>query len=155
MTIILEPAQTKDLSKINAVIMRSKAHWGYDDTFMEACRDELSLSDIDLISTLVAVAWLGDAILGVAQLIKETEVPGTAELSKLFVAPEAMGKGVGMLLWDWAIDQAKQADAGRLVLDADPQAEPFYLKMGAVVIGRSPSGAIPGRTLPHMAIDLS
>jgi hypothetical protein len=33
-------------------------------------------------------------------------------------------------------------------IDADPNAEAFYLAMGAVRIGQTPSGSIPGRVLP-------
>jgi len=37
------------------------------------------------------------------------------------------------------------------MLDADPDAEPFYLHHGARRIGEVPSGSIPGRMLPRLA----
>lgn len=37
---------------------------------------------------------------------------------------------------------------------ADPNAEPFRVAMGAVRIGATPSGSIPGRELPSLRIEL-
>jgi len=38
------------------------------------------------------------------------------------------------------------------MIDADPNAEGFYLKMGAERVGESPSGSIPGRMLPLLQV---
>jgi len=42
----------------------------------------------------------------------------------------------------------------RVVLDADPGAEPFYARFGARRTGEVPSGSIEGRMLPRMAFVL-
>jgi hypothetical protein len=39
-----------------------------------------------------------------------------------------------------------------LEIDAEPNAEGFYRKTGAQRIGETPSGSIPGRTLPLMRV---
>ncbi|MGR3662449.1 MAG: hypothetical protein ACU0CA_14905 [Paracoccaceae bacterium] len=41
-----------------------------------------------------------------------------------------------------------------MILDADPQAEPFYLAMGAKRSGLAASGPIKGRFLPQMSFRL-
>lgn len=41
------------------------------------------------------------------------------------------------------------------MIDADPNAEPFYRAMGAVRIGATPSGSIPGRELPLLEFTLT
>ncbi|MDR6139136.1 hypothetical protein QE438_002440 [Pseudoxanthomonas sp. SORGH_AS 997] len=54
-----------------------------------------------------------------------------------------------------ALRDAAALGFGRLVLDADPGAEAFYARFGAVRIGLVPSGSVPGRLLPQMAFDLA
>jgi putative acetyltransferase len=43
--------------------------------------------------------------------------PGTLELRKMYVRPEARGRGVGRLLLDHAIAEARASGARRIVLD--------------------------------------
>ena len=64
--------------------------------------------------------------------------------------PKAIGTGCGGRLLMHTLRVARARGFTRLVLDADPGAEPFYLHFGARRIGRSPSGSIPGRDLPHL-----
>jgi GNAT superfamily N-acetyltransferase len=66
----------------------------------------------------------------------------------MFVAPDALGRGTGRLLFEHTVSEARRLGFTRFTIDADPNAEPFYLAMGAVRIGATPSGSIPGRELP-------
>ena len=77
-----------------------------------------------------------------------------ADLAKLFVAPTAQGAGIGRALFAWAVAEARRKGARRMTIESDPHARAFYERMGAAVIGEAPSGAIPGRTLPLLALDL-
>ena len=56
----------KILSKI---AMRSKAYWGYDDSFMEACREDLTLTENIIASNLVYVLENSSFIIGFFCLI--------------------------------------------------------------------------------------
>ena len=105
----------------------------------------------ELETTEIAVAEQAHAITGVAQV---SATDGSADLLKLFVEPDHMGKGVGRVLLDWAIQTARDQHADKLIIEADPSAEPFYLKQGAVHVGEVPSGSIAGRVLPLMHIRL-
>ncbi|APX13988.1 hypothetical protein BWR18_17815 [Tateyamaria omphalii] len=130
---------------------RSKAHWGYDADFMAAARAVLQLSPLDFESERLVV--FDDGVpQGLCKLGIEGEM---AQVDKLFVAPEGMGRGVGRALMEWAIETARAAGAKRMEIEADPDAAPFYARMGAREIGRVPSEAIAGRTLPLMQIDLT
>jgi hypothetical protein len=40
--------------------------------------------------------------------------------------------------------------ADRMVIEADPDAAPFYRRIGAKDCGLVPSGSIPGRMLPKL-----
>ena len=60
----IRKALIEERDQINAMIMRSKAHWGYDEAFMEACREELSLSAVRLLSDNLRVLANDNAVVG-------------------------------------------------------------------------------------------
>lgn len=132
--------------------MRSKAIWGYDAAFMEACRAELSLTPAVIETMQVAVAELGGDVVGIAAIVL---LPTHAELERLFVDPGAMRAGIGGALFAWARAQAERRGAKTLVTDADPSADAFYERMGGVQDGSSASGLIAGRPLPRFRWDLA
>jgi GNAT superfamily N-acetyltransferase len=125
--------------------------WGYDNDFMEACRKELTIEPCDLRSTSIAVAEKNSKIVGVAQI---KVVGSEADLLKLFVEPTTLRGGIGRTLFAWATDQARSRGANRLVIEADPDAVPFYRRMGAENCGLAPSGSIAGRMLPKLIKEL-
>ena len=141
-----------ELSGLSDLCFRSKAVWGYDEKFMEACRGELSFEPRDLELTPIAVAELNGKPIGVAQV---KVVDGEADLLKLFVEPSALRSGTGKALLVWATDVAKKLGATRLTIDADPDAAPFYRRMGAYDVGQAPFGSVPGRMLPKLVMNLS
>lgn len=147
----LRPPVAGEAEGLTALCLRSKAHWGYDTAFMAACREELTLDEADLSSGKVRIADLEGRAIGVAEISLEGE---DGILEKLFVAPEAMGKGAGRLLLEWAVEACRGRGARRLVIDADPDAAAFYRRCGAVDAGQAPSESIPGRMLPRLVIDL-
>jgi GNAT superfamily N-acetyltransferase len=75
-------------------------------------------------------------------------------LLKLFAEPGVLRRGVGRTLFAWATDVAREKGATRLIIDSDPGAAPFYRRMGAYDLSQAPSGSIPGRMLPRLAINL-
>jgi GNAT superfamily N-acetyltransferase len=141
----LRPARLEEFPVLSALCLRSKGHWGYGESFLEACREVLTLQPREFATSRVMVAEDDSCILGVAQLI----VPGeTAELSKLFVEPRAIGRGVGSALYAWAVEKARDLGAKTLLIEADPDAAPFYRSQGAEETGSVASEALPGRRLP-------
>jgi GNAT superfamily N-acetyltransferase len=148
---ILREPTAEELPALSALCLKSKAVWGYDNDFIEACRGELTFELRDLRSTSIAVAEKDGKIVGVAQVkVLESE----ADLLKLFVEPTTLRGGVGRILFVWATDQATRRGANRLVIDADPDAVPFYRRMGAEDCGFAPSGSIAGRMLPRLVKQL-
>jgi GNAT superfamily N-acetyltransferase len=140
-----------ELSSLSDLCFRSKAVWGYDEEFMEACRGELSFEPRDLALTPIAVAEHNGKPIGVAQV---KVVDRKADLLKLFVEPSALRSGTGEALLVWATDVAKKLGATQLTIDADPDAAPFYRRMGAYDVGEAPSASVPGRMLPKLAMNL-
>jgi GNAT superfamily N-acetyltransferase len=141
--------------------LRSKAVWGYDEEFMQACRRDLTLDeeqacrgDLTLTASLirssyVRVAEISEHLVGVAQVNVKEEL---AELDKLFIEPTRLRSGAGKALFEWAVTTARDAGAATMVIDADPNAAGFYRRMGAVDDGMAPSGTIPGRFVPRLKL---
>jgi ribosomal protein S18 acetylase RimI-like enzyme len=138
------PGEAADLS---ALALRSKAHWGYDQEFLDAVRPVLTFSEADLSASPVYVLEAAGVPAGMYRLTGE---PPEGELEDLWLGPELIGRGLGRRLFEHALGIAAELGFDSLVIEADPNAEPFYLAMGAVRIGdrRSPSG----RTLPLLRV---
>lgn len=137
-------ATAAQLDALSDLAMRSKAVWGYDDAFMEACREVLRITANDLGSGF-GVLRSGDTFFGFA---KVAVVGDCASLDKLFVDPDSIGKGHGRQLWTWACAYAQHHGATEIEIESDPQAAAIYETFGAKVVGQVPSEAIPGRSLP-------
>ena len=92
------------------------------------------------------VAERGDALPAFYRLVGEAPV---AELAELFVDPMMIGRGVGATLLADAVDRARALGVSRLVIDADPHAAGFCVRMGALGSGSVASSSIVGKELPH------
>lgn len=150
--IALRSARPDERAALSALCLHSKAHWGYEAAFLEACRAELTLSAEEVCAPGLSVAERAGAVAGLVQVSVAGE---EAELLKLFVAPERMGEGVGRALYDWARGFATAGGAVRMRIEADPGAVPFYDRLGARRVGFAPSGSIAGRRLPVFLAALS
>ena len=80
--------------------------------------------------------------------------PPSGELAALFVGPSAISTGCGRRLLRHILREDAERGFTRVHLNADPGAAPFYLHFGAVRLGSTPSGSIPGRVLPHLEFRL-
>jgi GNAT superfamily N-acetyltransferase len=144
----LSRATDEALLALSALCLRSKAHWGYDTAFMAACEDVLRVTQDDLTQPC-AVVRAGEDYAGFVLLNLHDS---KSELSKLFVCPDHMGKGIGSALITWAKTQARHHAHASLLIESDPQAVPFYEFHGAIQIGDVPSDAIPNRVLPLLKL---
>jgi GNAT superfamily N-acetyltransferase len=149
--VVVRPARGDEAETLTELALRAKASWGYDAAFMEACRAELTLTPSKLSTWQV---WVAEADGQVAGMIALSLAEG-AEVEDFFVEPQFQGRGVGGALMAKLLDAARAAGAEVLEVDADPNAEAIYAKLGFETFGRSPSGSIPGRWLPRMRLLLS
>ena len=143
------PAEARQLSDL---AMRSKAYWGYTPEFMEACREELTVTSARILDRGFdyRVVVIGDDIAGYYAL--ETLSEAEFELEALFVEPSQIGKGLGRLLVEHAIENVASRGGGTLLIQGDPNATDFYTAVGAEHIGFRESGSISGRVLPLFQI---
>jgi GNAT superfamily N-acetyltransferase len=145
--VTLRPAVPAEADELSRLALRSKGHWGYDDQFLAACRAELTLQPEQCDGVHTVVAEGGAALLGFYRLAGAAPV---AELADLFVDPSAIGRGLGATLLADAVDRARALGISRLLIDADPDAEGFYARMGARRVGTVASGSVVGRELPRL-----
>lgn len=149
---VVRPAAASEAAQLSALALRSKAYWGYDVDFIEACRRELTFDSNYVSSNAVFVAELDGKPVGFYALerLSDTE----AELGALFVEPEHIGRGIGRVLISHAKQTARELGFETIVIQGDPNAANFYRAAGGVRCGELPSRSIPNRVLPLFRIKL-
>jgi GNAT superfamily N-acetyltransferase len=145
----LRPAAPEEAEELTELAMRSKAHWGYDEEFMARCRPALTLRPAEIRHT--TVAELDGRLAGFVTI---AGTPPEGEIDLLFIDPWAIGRGQGRLLYEHALETAAANGFTSLLIESDPQAEEFYLRLGAVRIGEQVSSAT-GRSLPLLRSHVS
>jgi GNAT superfamily N-acetyltransferase len=148
---------------LTGLCRRAKAHWGYDRELLDRWANDLVITAQDIDRDAVLVAELGDdtptpSIAGFARISRgagtQLERPAPARLNDLWVEPPHIGSGVGRALFDAACEVARTLPADQLLIVSDPNAEGFYLRMGARRIGEEASEVVDGRQLPILLLDL-
>jgi GNAT superfamily N-acetyltransferase len=147
-TYCIRPAHPDEAALITTLMRRSKAHWGYDAEFLALVMPEMYIS-IEQIASAAGFYVHEDGSGYVVGFYHLSVNEKGLRLEDLFIDPEVIGSGYGKRLWDHAVETAKRLGYTAFTLEADPNAETFYLKMGAVRIGTRESH-IPGRYLPQM-----
>jgi len=143
--LVIRRAESAEAAFLSALAFRSKAHWGYDQAFLDACVAPLTITGDRIETSPVYVGAVGSQVVGFYGL---GALDDEADLAFLFVEPAATGRGYGWQLWRHAAETARSLGFQRLRVEADPNAEPFYRAMGAERIGEAPSTAVADRMLP-------
>jgi GNAT superfamily N-acetyltransferase len=150
MNLSVRRAEACDASALTAIAHAAKRHWGYPEAWVQRWRDALTLTPeyIAANACFVAADERGE-LLGFAALRQDA---GEFWIDHVWVLPAAMGRGIGRRLFEQCEEAARRAGATRLKIEADPNAEAFYARMGAHTVGRVPS-PMDGveRFLPIMA----
>lgn len=118
-------ARESDAAELTRIAHEAKRHWGYPERWIEQWRDDLTFSPDFIAGNEVYVAEEGGEALGCYGLVG-------AALEHFWVRPSAMGKGLGRRLFEHAAAVGAARGVSVLEIDSDPNAEPFYLRMGAV-----------------------
>ena len=147
----IRDARPSEAAALSALCKRSKAHWGYDAEFMRLSDASLTIAPELIAKGRVIVAEDG-ALLGMASL--DPIETGVFDLLHMFVDPGAIGRGVGRALFAAICERARKESGKLISILADPNAEAFYLRMGAVRAGDAPSDSVPSRRLPMLAFAL-
>ena len=149
----IRPARPDEAALLSDLAQRSKAAWGYESGMTDAFRDELTVDPATIPDWHIHVAADGADLAGFYALSVQGDGV-TGEIELMFVEPCRMRRGIGRALWAHLIDTARSLGLTKILIDADPYAEPFYRAMGARRTGEAPSVSIPGRMLPRLEVDL-
>jgi GNAT superfamily N-acetyltransferase len=138
---------------LTRVAFAAKRHWGYPERWISHWSETLTITPEFIRDHEVYAAVVGGEPIGFYALA------GTGhelELEHLWVSPAWIGSGVGRLLFEHAMNKAAARGAKHLEIEADPNAEGFYLRMGARRAGENVY-EIEGqrRVLPRMVVELA
>lgn len=144
-------AVSGDARELSELVERAKAHWGYTHAQLQAWRSSLEVSAESVSARPMFVAEFDGQVIGFYSLVPSPEV---WELDNLWVLPQFMKKGFGRKLLEHALQAAAEGGATSVVADADPNAEPFYLRCGARRIGAvaAPIAGHPNRVRPQLVL---
>jgi GNAT superfamily N-acetyltransferase len=121
-------ATPDDSLRLSELTFASKAHWGYDEAFMERARPDLVITREYLEANECWVADMDGQLIGWFSLV---DVPGSLLLDNFFLLPAHIGAGLGRQMWQQALTRAAERGANRITLESDPNAAGFYERMGA------------------------
>jgi GNAT superfamily N-acetyltransferase len=143
------PARPDEMTALTGLALRSKAYWGYDNSFMSNCEAALTFTpELVAKSTVIEV----DGVLVAVITLSPNPEYNALEAEFLFVEPTHIGRGYGRILWGHALEVARAGNYPYLIAVADPHAQIFYERMGALMIKRVPSECAPSRLLPLMRV---
>lgn len=137
---------------LSLIAYAAKRHWGYPKRWMERWREGLTITPEFVEENEVYAALVEGEPVGFYALVGQG---CRIELEHLWVLPERMGTGVGRALLEHAAGRAADLGAETLGIEADPNAEGFYRRMGARRVGET-TYELDGRKriLPLLALDI-
>ena len=152
MSVQIRRARPDEARALTSIAFAAKRHWDYPEKWIQLWTTELTITPEFIAGNEVFVAMLDERIAGCCALVLTGEL---AELEHMWINPTHMGRGVGRALFEHTTRRAAQLGLTELELSADPNAEGFYERMGAVRIGEV-HYEIEGqpRVLPRMKIEL-
>jgi GNAT superfamily N-acetyltransferase len=145
-------ATAEDAEVLTRIAFAAKRYWGYPERWIERWSEGLTITPEFVSNSEVYAALSGGEPFGFYAL---TGTGRELELEHLWVSPAWIGTGAGRLLFEHAMDTAASRGASSVEIEADPNAEGFYLRMGARRVGENVY-EIEGqrRVLPLMAVEL-
>jgi GNAT superfamily N-acetyltransferase len=143
------PAKAEDAPILRQIAIQSKGHWGYPAHWMDQFSRASIITAESIGADVVYTASADEGVVGWYRLLPQLP---TAILEDLWVLPAWIGQGIGRALWQHAAAQAQLLGARAVELEADPNAAPFYQRMGFRVVGQSLSEW--GRYVPRMRYEL-
>ena len=125
-------AKPKEADGLTEIAHAAKRHWGYPEKWIQNWRDLLTMRPEFIAANVTYCAIKDGCAVGFYLLTNESD---GLHLDHLWITPHAMGRGIGRALFEHAIGQARELGHRTLKIEADPNAEGFYTRMGARRVG--------------------
>jgi GNAT superfamily N-acetyltransferase len=145
-------ARPEDADALTQIAHAAKRHWGYPERWIESWRSTLTMRPEFIGANVGYAAIEDDCPIGFYLLTRESDGP---HLDHLWLLPHAMGRGIGRALFEHAARQVKALGFRSIKIEADPNAEGFYRRMGARRVGTT-VGEVEGerRELPLLMYEV-
>ncbi len=127
-------ARPEQAERLTQVAHAAKSYSGYPSQWIELWHNQLTITKQFILHNDVYAAVDDDeAVLGFYALMGAGE---RMVLEHLWVQPSSLQGGVGRKLFEHAVQLATEQGVQRIEIEADPNAEAFYQKMGAETVGQ-------------------
>ena len=127
-------AEPGDAGILTRIAFAAKSYWGYPERWIEQWQEALTITPEFISDNEVYAAVFEEEMGGFYALVERGR---EVELEHLWVLPEHVGTGIGRALFDHAFRRAAALGAATLSIEADPNAEGFYQRMGARRVGEN------------------
>jgi GNAT superfamily N-acetyltransferase len=147
-------AAPEDAARLTVIARAAKAHWGYPAAWLTTWEPVLTITPDYVGRAIVFVGTRGGAPIGFYALEPRED---RWSLEHMWIEPGEHGRGAGRRLFTHALDTIRELRPGVLIIEADPFAAGFYVRMGARQTGTvaAPVEGAPNRLLPVFEIDVS
>ena len=151
MSYIIRRARPSEAEELTQLARSAKASWGDPAEWLDAWREELTITAEYVLQNQVVVADTGDGLAGVAALER---VRGDAVLEHVWVAATQQRQGIGEALVVHALTLASEAGDRSVRVTSDPRAVGFYERLGGRLAGSvpAPMPGMPERVLPVLEL---
>jgi predicted N-acetyltransferase YhbS len=150
MNILRAPGQSAN--ELTQITISAKRHWEYPEAWIQIWIPSLTITAEYLNSHETWMMVMEDQPVGYYSFNQNEE---GLWLDNLWILPAYMGQGIGKSLFGHALERSRALGASILKIEADPNAQSFYERMGARKVGehRTEMHGEP-RILPVMEIEL-
>lgn len=139
-------------SLLTEITISAKRHWNYPEEWIQEWIPAMTISSEYISANEVWAAVKEDKPIAYYSLAQNDE---GLWLDNLWVLPEYIGQGIGKALFEHALERCKIKEVSVLKIEADPNAQSFYKKMGAKKVSEHHTQILGiDRILPIMEIKL-
>ena len=148
--ISIRRASPEDAEQLTQITISSKRYWNYPENWIQAWLASLTITSEYILANETWVAVVNEKCVAYYSLKYDDEY---LWLDNLWVLPEFMGRGIGRRLFHHALERSRARGESVLKIEADPNAQSFYERMGAHKVGEHRS-MVDGQTrvLPIMSV---
>lgn len=145
----IREATLAEANELSELALHSKATWNYSEEFILACKADLKITEEYIKNNFVYVLENDNTKIGFFSFLRNENA-----LDFLYIHPRYKGKGYGKILWKFVIEKANELGIKSFTIDSDPNVKGYYLKMGAKLIGETPSTVFKNRFLSLLQYDV-
>ena len=148
---IIKKAKNTDGNDLTELTIRSKSHWNYSKEQVDKWKSDLTITSNYIDENEVYKLLIDNILVGYYSYFKLND--DNVKLENLFIEPKFIGEGYGKMLMSHFLNRVEKNNFKKVTLDADPNVEKFYTKIGFKVVGQLES-SVKNRFLPIMEMEI-